>query len=126
MMTCMPIKQTFQRMRALPFADSSMYSPEYFAQVRKQGFGVPIERWFRGDLGNYAHDLLDSQRARERGIFDPQFIRNVLRAHASTKLVNHSSVIRALLCLELWIQTYMDRPSIAVERRAQTSRTRHR
>jgi asparagine synthase (glutamine-hydrolysing) len=86
---------------------------------------MPIEHWFRSDLSNYAHDLLDSQRARERGIFDPQFIRNVLRAHTSTKLVNHSSVIRALLCLELWIQTSMDRPSIAFERRAQTSRTRH-
>src|SRR5205807_71479 len=42
---------------------------------RKQGFGVPIAHWFRSDLSNYAYDLLDSQRARERGIFDPQFIR---------------------------------------------------
>ena len=92
---------------------------------RKQGFGVPIAHWFRSDLSNYAHDLLDSQRARERGIFDPQFIRNLLKAHASTKLVNHSSAIWALLCLELWFQTYMDEPFNAVEQSVQTSITRH-
>ena len=76
----------------------------------KQGFGVPIKHWFRRDLTGYAHDLLDSPRAHQRGIFNPHFVRNLLQAHASTKLVNHSDAIWALLCLELWFQTYMDQP----------------
>jgi asparagine synthase (glutamine-hydrolysing) len=78
----------------------------------KQGFGVPIKHWFRGDLTNYAYELLDSPRARQRGIFDPQFIRGLLKSHAHTKLVNHSEAIWALLCLELWFQVYMDEPSL--------------
>ncbi len=82
---------------------------------RKQGFGVPIEHWLRRDLADYAYELLDSQRARQRGIFNPQFIRNLLKAHASTKWVNHSAAIWALLCLELWFQIYMDQPPIYVE-----------
>ena len=86
----------------------------------KQGFGVPIKHWFRSDLINYAHDLLDSPRARQRGIFDPDFIRNLLRAHASTKLVNYSEAIWALLCLELWFQVYMDEPPLHGEPDAQT------
>ena len=86
----------------------------------KQGFGVPIKHWFRGNLINYAHDLLDSPRARQRGIFDPDFIRNLLRAHASTKLVNYSEAIWALLCLELWFQVYMDEPPLHGEPNAQT------
>jgi len=81
----------------------------------KMGFGVPINHWFRGDLTNYAHELLDSPRARQRGIFNPQFIRDLLKAHASTKQVNHSSAIWTLLCLELWFQIYMDAPGLPGE-----------
>lgn len=82
----------------------------------KQGFGVPIKHWFRGDLNGFAYELLLSPRAQQRGIFNPEFIRNLLKAHATTTLVNHSSAIWALLCLELWFQIYMDEPSVSVER----------
>jgi asparagine synthase (glutamine-hydrolysing) len=81
----------------------------------KQGFGVPIKHWFRGELMDYAYDLLTSTRAQQRGIFNPQFIRNLLRTHASTRLVNHSDAIWALVCLELWFQVYMDRSALHVE-----------
>src|SRR5438874_1006888 len=82
---------------------------------RKQGFGVPIKHWFRGDLNGYAYELLLSSRAQQRGIFDPEFIRKILQAHASTTLMNYSSAIWTLLCLELWFQIYMDEPSTPVE-----------
>ena len=82
---------------------------------RKQGFGVPIKHWFRGDLNGYAYELLLSSRAQQRGIFDPEFIRKILQAHARTTLLNHSSAIWTLLCLELWFQIYMDEPSTPVE-----------
>jgi asparagine synthase (glutamine-hydrolysing) len=78
----------------------------------KQGFGVPIQHWLRADLANYAHELLDSPRAHQRGIFNPQFIRHLLKSHTHTKLINHSEAIWTLLCLELWFQTYMDQSSI--------------
>ncbi len=82
----------------------------------KQGFGVLIKHWFRGDLSGYAYELLHSTLARQRAIFNPQFIRNLLQAHARTILVNHSSAIWALLCLGLWFQIYVDEPSIYGER----------
>ncbi len=90
----------------------------------KQGFGVPIKHWFRGDLNGYAYELLLSPRAQQRGIFNPEYIRNLLQAHARTTLVNHSSAIWALLCLELWFQIYMDEPPTSVEQSSQTSITR--
>ena len=83
---------------------------------RKQGFGVPIKHWFRGNLSGIAHDLLLSTRAEQRGIFNPEFIRRLLKAHATTTTVNHSDEIWALLCLELWFRIYMDGPSVVVER----------
>ena len=92
----------------------------------KQGFGVPIKHWFRGDLNGYAYELLLSPRAQQRGIFDPEFSRNLLQAHTRTTLVNHSRAIWTLLCLELWFRTYMDESSIFVEKSTQTSITRDR
>jgi asparagine synthase (glutamine-hydrolysing) len=82
----------------------------------KQGFGVPIKHWFRGDLNGYASELLLSPKAQQRGIFDPEFVRKILQEHARTTLMNHSSAIWTLLCLELWFQIYMDEPSTPVER----------
>jgi asparagine synthase (glutamine-hydrolysing) len=85
---------------------------------RKQGFGVPLEHWFRGELTSYAYDLLDSPKARQRGIFDPHCIRKLLETHASPKPVDHSSAIWALLCLELWFRTYLDDLAIHTEQKA--------
>jgi len=90
---------------------------------RKQGFGVAIKHCFRGDLNGYAHDMLLSTRTQQRGILYPQFIREMLKAHTRTTLVNHSSLIWTLLCLELWFQIYMDEPSISVEQSMQTQIT---
>ncbi len=81
----------------------------------KQGFGVPLQHWFRGDLVSYARDLLDAPQARQRGIFQPAFTRRLLQEHAGTRLVNHSNAIWALLALELWFQVYMDQPPRPVE-----------
>ena len=92
----------------------------------KQGFAAPIKHWFRGELTAYTNELLDSPRARQRDIFNPQFIHNLLKAHANTKLVNHSEAIWALLCLELWFQVYMDEPSLHTEQSLQIKTTSNR
>jgi asparagine synthase (glutamine-hydrolysing) len=83
--------------------------PEILARP-KRGFAVPIKHWFRGDLTAYASEILRSPTARQRGIFNPKFIDTLLSTHAQTTLVNHSSAIWTLLCLELWFQTYIDQP----------------
>ncbi len=104
---------------------ADMLPPEILTR-RKHGFSVPIKHWFRRDLIDYAYDMLDSPRAQQRGIFDRQFIRNLLITHSSTKPVNYSEAIWALLCLELWFQIYMDQPPISVERSSPVQITRSR
>jgi asparagine synthase (glutamine-hydrolysing) len=97
--------------------------PAEILSRRKKGFSIPIKHWFRGDLTDYVYDLLDSPRARQRGLFNPKYIRYLLEAHASNKLLNHSDGIWALLCLELWFQTYMDTPPTPVEHQAEIQTT---
>ncbi len=78
----------------------------------KHGFAVPLTKWFSGDMTGFAHDILSSQRARERGIFRPEFVNELLNTKidnmAPDLQAHHGSAIWTLLCLELWFQTYMD------------------
>jgi len=86
--------------------------PATILQRPKQGFSTPIKHWFREDLAGYAHDLLTSTQAQQRGIFDPQFISNLLKRDTNRPQGNYSKAIWALLCLELWFQVYIDQPAV--------------
>lgn len=72
----------------------------------KQGFVLPIESWFRGDLKKYTHSiLLDQKKTLTRELFDLSEIRRLLKTHETTT-INLAPPIWALLALELWYQEY--------------------
>jgi asparagine synthase (glutamine-hydrolysing) len=73
----------------------------------KQGFGMPLERWFRGDFGRLAREVLLDPRARGRGWIDPAAVERLLGSQRDDRGARQ---IWALLCLELWARTYCDRP----------------
>jgi asparagine synthase (glutamine-hydrolysing) len=103
--------------------------PRDIVARKKHGFSVPLDLWFCGELADVARDVLDSTRARQRGIFQPDFIRKLLQEQASTRLVRYGRIIWALLCLETWFQVFLDAPTSAgahhelevVSKRAQLS-----
>ncbi len=69
----------------------------------KMGFPVPLQRWIKGPVREFVRDMLLSQRARERGLFEPDRI---------AFLVDHEAEFgRALwgaLQLELWHRQFID------------------
>jgi len=73
----------------------------------KMGFGVPIEAWFRGELKNYTHDILLSDKAINRGLFKKAYVEKILNEHSETT-INCAYRIWALLTLELWFREYFD------------------
>jgi len=93
----------------------------------KQGFSAPVKHWLNGNLMAYAFDLLTSPKAEQRGIFDPQFIGNLLKKPLTGPTRDRQSkAIWALLCLELWFQVYMDQPTVPIETRTQIQITKIR
>jgi len=74
---------------------------------RKAGFGVPIGRWFRGELRGYLEDVLLSPAALGRGFFDPAAVRALVRSHVPG-LRDRSAQLWALLMLELWCRRFLD------------------
>jgi asparagine synthase (glutamine-hydrolysing) len=79
----------------------------------KQGFGVPLERWFGADFGAMAREILLDPRARGRGWLDPRGVEQVLSGR-DTRETLRARQVWSLVCLELWAQTYLDRPGDAI------------
>jgi asparagine synthase (glutamine-hydrolysing) len=73
----------------------------------KMGFAVPIERWFRGELREMAHDVLLDGRARSRGLLRPEEVSRLLREHEQG-VAHHHARLWALLVLELWHREFID------------------
>ncbi|HXH20986.1 MAG TPA: asparagine synthase (glutamine-hydrolyzing) [Dehalococcoidia bacterium] len=72
----------------------------------KMGFGVPLGAWFRGEVRDYARDVLLSRRTAERGLLNPLEVHRLLAEHAAGR--DRSALIWALLCLEEWARRWLD------------------
>jgi len=61
------------------------YVPRNLTERPKQGFVVPIEKWLRGPLRDWAESLLDEWRLRKEGIFNPEPIRGKWEGYLAGK-----------------------------------------
>jgi asparagine synthase (glutamine-hydrolysing) len=59
------------------------YVPRPLIERPKRGFGVPINRWLREDLRDWAEDLLSTTRLREDGLLDAARVRSRWHEHLS-------------------------------------------
>ena len=59
------------------------YVPRRLIDRPKMGFGIPIDSWLRGSLRAWAESLIEEQRLRDEGFFDPVPIRERWAAHLS-------------------------------------------
>lgn len=71
---------------------------------RKQGFGVPLDHWFRGPLRELAHQRLTGPEA-DRGLFQPEEVQRLLQEHETGKF-DHAYRLWSLLILESWFQRW--------------------
>lgn len=78
----------------------------------KMGFGVPLDRWFRGTLQAELRAVLLDPVAIDRGLFRGPVIERWIAEHAAGTR-DHAYRLWALLMLELWFRQYFDSPAPA-------------
>ena len=75
----------------------------------KLGHSVPFKNWLRSDgvLYRTVAETLESERFRDRGLFEVGTVRTLIEEHRSRRH-NHSHRIWALFVLEQWLRRKMD------------------
>lgn len=103
------VKQTLQQSKRVLIETFADLIPPDIQTRRKMGFGVPIDHWFREELKPLLHDVLLSPRCLERGLLNPDSVRQLVREHTHS-VADHAYRLWNLLCLELWQRMYLDQP----------------
>lgn len=80
--------------------------PEAILTRAKMGFPVPIASWFRGAYRPLVDEYILGERARARGIFEPQYVREVVDRHMAGE--NHDERLWALVNFEIWQRQFFD------------------
>jgi len=103
--------------------------PEEIINRPKQGFDVPIRRWFNHELREMLDDTLNDRRSRERGDFNHRAVLTILNEHRRG-VRDNSRKLWGLLTLELWRRAFIDRQpemrfagakSVGLDRLAETT-----
>jgi len=81
--------------------------PEEVVDRPKRGFSVPLDRWLREDLRDYAQQILFDSRTEGRGLFDNMYIRDLAAEHFSEK-VSRGRELWTLMTVEMWQRHYID------------------
>ncbi len=73
---------------------------------KKMGFPVPIGGWFRGAFRRVIDQYVLSERALERGIFNPDYVREIAARHDRGE--NHAERLWMLVNFEMWQRRFID------------------
>jgi len=69
----------------------------------KMGFPVPLQQWVTGSAHRFFEDVLLSDRARQRGLFNIDEVATLMRTESA-----YGRKLWGLLNLELWYQQFID------------------
>jgi asparagine synthase (glutamine-hydrolysing) len=80
--------------------------PDEILHRPKMGFPVPVGSWFRHKFRHIVEEYVLGERARTRGIFNPEFVRRLVAEHNAG--VNHDERIWQLVNFEIWQRQFID------------------
>ena len=81
------------------------YVPQALVNRPKMGFGVPIGRWLREPLRDWAQDLLQERAIRDAGYFRADMIRQLWREHLTGR-ADWSSRLWTVLMFQSWLKRW--------------------
>ncbi len=75
--------------------------PKELIERPKSGFAVPLDHWLRGPLREWAESLIDENRLKREGLFNPIPVRQTWRNHLAGK-GNSGQAIWGILMFQCW------------------------
>jgi asparagine synthase (glutamine-hydrolysing) len=91
---------------------AARHLPNGLIDQPKRGFGFPLAIWMRDELSAFLRRLFAQSRFVELGIFDGDYMRNILEAHLAGK-ADHNFRLWLLVNLEVWYRMAFEKQSIA-------------
>jgi asparagine synthase (glutamine-hydrolysing) len=79
--------------------------PRDIVNRRKKGFGIPIADWFKNELKPVLLDLFQESKLKQQGLFQPEFVRNLMHAHFTGRADNRKQ-LWTLFMFEKWYEKY--------------------
>ncbi|MEM6986253.1 MAG: asparagine synthase (glutamine-hydrolyzing) [Pseudomonadota bacterium] len=83
------------------------YLPHDVIYRPKSGFAVPLRHWLKNELKDYVDDMLSPASIDARGIFNADEVQRMIDEDRRG-LNDFSYPIFALLCIEMWLRTFVD------------------
>jgi asparagine synthase (glutamine-hydrolysing) len=81
------------------------YVPAEIVERPKMGFGVPINKWLRTELRDWASELLDGQLLQQQGYFHAEPIVRMWDEHVS-ETADRSTELWPILMFQAWLQEW--------------------
>src|SRR6185503_2541902 len=79
--------------------------PDTIITRPKKGFGIPLARWFRGELGSLLREACAPEVVRRGGLFRPEVVQRLLREHREGRQ-DHRKKLYTILAWQLWAARY--------------------
>ena len=79
------------------------YLPQKLSLRPKQGFSIPIEKWLREELRDWAESLIEKKKINEDGFLDYQIIKTKWDEHLSKKR-NWQHWLWNVLVFQSWLE----------------------
>ena len=80
------------------------YVPQGLIDRPKQGFGIPIHQWLRGELSEWAQDLLNPSVMKSQGYFNVELVQQKLKNHLAGRSEN-GFYLWDVLMFQQWLKT---------------------
>ena len=79
------------------------YVPENLIDKPKFGFSIPLGKWLRGPLKDWANSLLDEKRLNIEGNFSGAIVKKIWKEHLLEKQ-DHSNCLWGILMFQAWFE----------------------
>jgi asparagine synthase (glutamine-hydrolysing) len=80
--------------------------PDEILTRKKMGFPVPVGAWFRGAFRQMIDEYVLSERALQRGFFQPDYLFELVARHLAGE--NHAERLWLLVNFEIWQRRFFD------------------